>query len=95
MTLEMFVKQYVPNGYIRLFGYVDDGWELLSDGYIDADAELDYFEENTVTKDAILYGGRMKEYCNCDVIRLHQIQLEPHPEAINICIDVRQALQQL
>lgn len=95
MTLEMFVKQYVPNGYICLFGYVDNGWELLSDGYIDADAELDYFEESTVTKDAILYGGRMKEYCNCDVIRLHQIQLEPHPEAINICIDVRQALQKL
>ena len=95
MTVEMFVKQYVLDGYIRLFGYVDDRWELLSDGYIDADAELDYFEENTVTKDAILYGGRMKEYCNCDVIRLHQIQLEPHPEAINICIDVRQALQRL
>ena len=90
MTVEMFVKQYVLNGYIRLFGYVDGGWELLSDGYIDADAELDYFEENTVTKDAILYGGRMKEYCNCDVIRLYQ----PDPEAISICIDVRQALQQ-
>lgn len=90
MTVEMFLKQYVLDGYIRLFGYVDDGWELLSDGYIDADAELDYFEENTVTKDAILYGGRMQKYLSCDVIRLYQ----PDPEAISICIDVRQALQQ-
>lgn len=90
MTVEMFLKQYVLDGYIRLFGYVDDGWELLSDGHIDADAELDYSEENTVTKDAILYGGRMRKYLSCDVIRLYQ----PDPEAISICIDVRQALQQ-
>lgn len=90
MTVEMFVKQYVLDGYIRLFGYVDDGWKLLSDGHIDADAELDYSEENTVTKDAILYGGRMQKYLSCDVIRLYQ----PDPEAISICIDVRQALQQ-
>lgn len=90
MTVEMFLKQYVLDGYIRLFGYVDDGWELLSDGHIDADAELDYSEENTVTKDAILYGGRMWKYLSCDVIRLYQ----PDPEAISICIDVRQALQQ-
>lgn len=90
MTVEMFLKQYVLDGYIRLFGYVDDGWKLLSDGHIDADAELDYSEENTVTKDAILYGGRMQKYLSCDVIRLYQ----PDPEAISICIDVRQALQQ-
>ena len=57
MTVEMFVKQYVLYGDIRLFGYdADGGWQLLSDGYIDAYAELDYFEANTVTKDAILYG---------------------------------------
>lgn len=86
----MFLKQYVLDGYIRLFGYVDDGWKLLSDGHIDSDAELDYSEENTVTKDAILYGGRMQKYLSCDVIRLYQ----PDPEAISICIDVRQALQQ-
>lgn len=91
MTVEMFVKQYVLYGDIRLFGYdADDGWQLLSDGYIDADAELDYFEANTVTKDAMLYGGRMQKYLSCDVIRLYQ----PDPEAISICIDVRQALQQ-
>lgn len=90
MTVEMFLKQYVLDGYIRLFGYVDDGWKLLSDGHIDSDAELDYSEENTVTKDAILYGGRMQKYLSCDVIRLYQ----PDPEAISICIDVRQALQQ-
>ena len=89
----MFLKQYILNGYIRLFGYVDDRWELLSDGYAD-DSELDYFEENTVTKDAILYGNRMQEYLNCNVIRIQpMMQLDFHSEAINICIDARQALQ--